>query len=131
MPGKRELRRRRRLATRVPRQELARRRQGRYHARELQETQPGIVVELEAMFYALADEMRQWPDTWEIDQHGDMEGNNPHVWLPYEAPPWTHPTGWIRVQLEGGKCTCGMLEAVWMSTQTVYYSQGVLIRDVQ
>lgn len=75
-------------------------------------------------------ELAQWPDGWVIDKHGDADGNNPHVWLPWELLVADHRTTPMqifsnRMFLESGedmrlhddgltyyhgqKCPCGLV----------------------
>ncbi len=64
----------------VGRQETKRQRHGAKEAALLQRYRPDLVLALEVGLAELAAEMRQWPATWQVDQHGT--GNNPHVYLP-------------------------------------------------
>jgi hypothetical protein len=104
-------------------QERRRERKAAEAARELQAQQPEVIIGLEVGFYALADEMRQWPDEWQVDKHG--EGNNPHVYL----ETYVHGSTFVQLPETSDRCPCGRERR--QDHACTYMVDGLSTRDVQ
>lgn len=89
---------------------------------------------IDVAFVKLHEELQQWPDGWVVDKHGDLDGSNPHVWLPFKAgyemvgrrikveglrqypnmpapQPGSAVHAWSLVEPDELRCTCGMLKS--------------------
>ena len=94
-----------------------------------------VATTVEVMLHKLASMQGDWPRPGAVDKHGNMDGNNPHVWFPVNRP-WegqeprraqrfddvpnepsvyvSETTGRRIVTVCDSMCPCGLWHTVWL-----------------